>query len=83
MKDNKPLIYSTWGYSYAPPMLESEEDKIVLNSNYVMSIICYDAKSQEINEDLEKLQNLKYPSTIVWEMSKILTSFSASTRLTS
>jgi len=64
MKDNKSVMFSTWGYSYAPPMVEIEEDKIVLNSDYIMSIICYDAESREINEDLEELQNLKYPSTL-------------------
>lgn len=71
MKDNKPVLFSTWGYSYAPPesinnLEENEQktDNIVLNSNAVMRMVEFAAKSRDINEDLNELQNLKYPSTM-------------------
>ena len=28
MKDNKPVVFSTWGYSYAPPVEIKQEEKI-------------------------------------------------------
>lgn len=69
MKDNKSVIFSTWGYSYAPPLKINDENKqksdnIVLNPNSVMRMVEYDTKTMEIDEDLNELQNLKYPTTI-------------------
>lgn len=28
MNDNKPVVFSTWGYDYAPPEVEQQDDKV-------------------------------------------------------
>ena len=33
MADNKPVLFSTWGYSYAPPLEESEMENSINVSN--------------------------------------------------
>ena len=37
MKNNEPVIFSTWGYSYAPPATEKTQ-QTEQNRNYVVDI---------------------------------------------
>lgn len=70
MKNNQPVVFSTWGYSYAPPVnISSEEnnqkaDNIVLNNYNIMRLVSYDVEAREINGELKELQKVEYPSTM-------------------
>lgn len=65
MKNNKPVIFSTWGYKYAPPMIECEileetaKDVVIIKNNeiqneylideFIEKTDCSKIESQELN----------------------------------
>jgi len=66
MKNNEPVIFSTWGYDYAPPVSinygqNNDQDYIVLNSAGITKLIEYDVEAREFNSGLEELEKLVYP----------------------
>jgi len=38
MKDNKPIIFSTWGYDYAPPVSTYSSSPTIIENNYSKTI---------------------------------------------
>ena len=75
MKNNEPVVFSTWGYSYTPPLevVDTQADKVIIKNNeiqneelideFIQKAIYSNSVSQEIEiiQDDTKIK-LKYTS---------------------